>query len=157
MISLLRYRTRSILALLAIGCLAGTAPASPVEPAKLRLSVAEWILPNDSNMGIQAQAERAVLVAFKKRYPHIEVVRFGGIRMQEMSLDVGPLMAIAGGVSPDVIYVNFRKSNSYIMQGFLRPLDEFIDSMPPEELEEIVLPSVKPVLYREGGSGEKHW
>ena len=51
-------------------------------------------------------------------------------------MDAGPLMAIAGGVSPDVIYVNFRQSDSYIRQGFLYPLDKFMAREPREEVNE---------------------
>jgi len=130
--------SRSVLLLLLVSSLAVAGAAS----AKIKLTVAERVLPDPANMGITAQAERAVLVEFKKRHPGIDVVRIGGIRMTDVAMEVGPLMAIAGGISPDIIYVNFRKSNSYIMQGFLHPLDEYVETMPEEELNEIVIPSV---------------
>ena len=34
--------------------------------------------------------------------------------------------AMAGGIAPDVMYVNFRISETYISQGFLYPLDDYI-------------------------------
>lgn len=37
------------------------------------------------------------------------------------------LMAIAGGKPPDVLYLNFRKSDTYIRNGFLYPLDRLED------------------------------
>lgn len=142
--------------LLVVGA-AGCSGPAPEESGKIRLTVSERVLPDPGNMSITAQAERAVLVAFRERYPRIDVARFGGIQMPNVAMEVGPLMAIAGGISPDIIYVNFRKSNSYIMQGFLHPLDEYIATMPENELGEIVIPSVKPVVYREGEGKEKHW
>ena len=53
-----------------------------------------------------------------------ELVRGSGIVAPGEGFDSGPLMAIAGGVSPDIIYVNFRQSDTYIREGFLYPLDK---------------------------------
>ncbi|MDD5686511.1 MAG: extracellular solute-binding protein [Elusimicrobia bacterium] len=113
-------------------------------------------LPRQDDGSARAQGDREVLKAFKKHYPWIEVVQSGGIAV-EGQWNVGPLMAIAGGISPDIIYTNFRKSDSYIQQGFLYPLDEFIEQMPKEELAERIPTSVKPVVYREGPNGKKRW
>jgi len=148
-----------LLALAALLAAAGPALTSspPAKKTALRLTVSEIILPDDSDMRIQAQADRAVLQAFKEVHPEIEVVRFGGIQMADLSMDVGPLMAIAGGISPQVIYVNFRKSDSYIRQGFLQPLNDFIARLPRKELNEIVLPAVKPVVCRKDKKGVEQW
>ncbi|MEK7476247.1 MAG: extracellular solute-binding protein [Candidatus Coatesbacteria bacterium] len=134
---------------------AATAPRGPQPTVKL--TVSEIILPRDDDMGIDGQAQREVLKAFRDKYPWIEVVRFGGIRIQGAAMDVGPLMAIAAGISPDVLYVNFRKSDSYIRQGFIQPLDEFIGSVPQDELADAILPSMKRVVYRAGPDGKPHW
>ncbi len=69
-------------------------------------------------------------------------------------MDTRALMAIAGDVSPDVIYVNFRQSDTYIQEGFLYPLDEFVKRMSKEEWDERVPPQVKKVIYR-WGPGKK--
>ena len=59
-----------------------------------------------------------------------------------MELDAGPLMAIAGGVSPDVIYVNFRQSDTYIQNDFLFPLDEFLAQQSEQEIaRRLTIPS----------------
>jgi ABC-type sugar transport system permease subunit/ABC-type glycerol-3-phosphate transport system substrate-binding protein len=65
-----------------------------------------------------------------------------------MELDAGPLMAIAGGVSPDVIYVNFRQSDTYIQNDFLYPLDDFLSSYTEEEIANRVEEPVLPVIRR---------
>ncbi len=121
----------------------------------VRLKV--FSLPRAEDMSVGAQASRAILAAFNKRYPYIKVSSWSGIKIQGAAMDAGPLMAIAGGVSPDVIYVNFRQSDSYIRQGFLYPLDKFIAREPKEEVNERILKPVRPVVYREGPNGKKHW
>ncbi len=127
------------------------------EAKRVQLTVSSIVLPRDDDMGINGQAQRGVLKAFREKFPDIDVVRSGGATIQGVGIDSAPLMAIAAGISPDVIYVNFRKSDSYIRQGFLYPLDEFMGSLSKAELNEIVLPSVKPVLYREGPDDTEHW
>ncbi len=121
------------------------------------LTVSETIVPRSDDMAINGQAQRAVLKAFNERYPWIEVVRFGGIKLQNVAMDVGPLMAIAADIAPSVLYVNFRKSDSYIRQGFLHPLDEYVGELEQSELDEIVFPSIKPVIRREGPDSSEHW
>ena len=48
----------------------------------------------------------------------VELHRFSGISIQGVGMDSKTLMAIAGGVPPDVLYVNFRQSSTYINGGF---------------------------------------
>ncbi|WP_309397719.1 extracellular solute-binding protein [Cerasicoccus maritimus] len=42
------------------------------------------------------------------------------------AMDIGPLMAIAAGIPPHGIYVNFRQSSTYVEQGFLEPLETLL-------------------------------
>ncbi|MEK7766268.1 MAG: extracellular solute-binding protein, partial [bacterium] len=142
-------------ALVALALWARVAPAAG--PPRVHLSVSDLILPRDDDMGINGQAQRAVLAAFRARHPDIEVVRFGGISIQNIGIDVGPLIAIAAGIAPAVLYVNFRKSDSYIQQGFLAPLDPYVATMPRTELEETVPGPVREVLHRPGPDGHAHW
>lgn len=90
----------------------------------------------------------------------IQLHRFSGITVQGLAMDARPLMAIAGGVSPDVLYVNFRQSDTYIQQGFLHPLDlpedGYLSSMTPEEIDFRINPKIMPVIQRKGATGEKH-
>ena len=90
----------------------------------------------------------------------IQLHRFSGITVQGLAMDARPLMAIAGGVSPDVLYVNFRQSDTYIQQGFLHPLDRpedgYLSSMTPEEIAFRVNPKIMPVIRRKKGGGEEH-
>ena len=90
----------------------------------------------------------------------IRLHRFSGITVQGLAMDARPLMAIAGGVSPDVLYVNFRQSDTYIQQGFLYPLDQpedgYWSSMTPEDIAFRVHPKIMPVIQRKGVDDEKH-
>lgn len=83
-------------------------------------------LPDPKKTDAFTKANVAVIAAFKDKYPDIELRSFSGIKIEGMDLDSGPLMAIAGGVAPDILYVNFRQSDTYIQNNFLYPLDEFI-------------------------------
>lgn len=116
-----------------------------------------YSLPTPEQVDILSQSNMVVLETFKRYYPWINVSGFQGVAIQGLGGDAAPLMAIAGGISPDVIGVNFRQSDSYIQQGFLYPLDEWINEIPKEEMSERVLPSVRPVIHRVGPDGKKHW
>ena len=131
------------------------------QPKDIRLSV--WQLPRPESTSIRAMCDREVIRAFKKKFPYIKPYAPQGISIPELGMDSRPLMAIAGGVSPDVIYVNFRQSDTYIQEGFLYPLDEWINKLPAEERKERILPQVEKVIRRWGpgkASGvdtEKHY
>ncbi|MDX9979146.1 MAG: extracellular solute-binding protein [Lentisphaeria bacterium] len=92
----------------------------------------------------------------------IELEQFSGITIEGMGMDSGPLMAIAGGVAPDILYVNFRQSDTYIQEGFLYPLDKpednYLGSLTEEEKAFAIHPKVWPVIRRRGPSGrEQVW
>jgi hypothetical protein len=93
-------------------------------------------LPDPKSNEAFNRADMAVVEAFRKKFPHIELRAYSGIELENMEMDAGPLMAIAGGVSPDVIYVNFRQSSTYIEKNFLYPLDDFIAEMEEGELKD---------------------
>ena len=90
----------------------------------------------------------------------VQLHRFSGITVQGLSMDARPLMAIAGGVSPDIIYVNFRQSDTYIQQSFLYPLDKpedgYLVGMTEDEKNFRIHSKIWPVIYRKGPKGVKH-
>ncbi|MBT3755222.1 MAG: extracellular solute-binding protein [Candidatus Cloacimonetes bacterium] len=116
-------------------------------------------LPDPKRTDAFAKADMAVIKAFKEKYPHIELRSFSGITIEGMDLDSKPLMAIAGGVSPDILYINFRQSDTYIQNNFLYPLDEFINSEKEDLLRERVAAPVWPVINRQktGDEDKKIW
>lgn len=81
-------------------------------------------VPSAAETGINARIGRLVLKSFLEQHPDIEIEPFlmpeiGGVA----AMDSGPLMAIAAGIPPHVIYVNFRMSSTFLNQGFLAPME----------------------------------
>lgn len=127
-------------------------------PAKSQVvSVARF--PDPTLQSIGDIAERRVIQRFNELYPHIQLRKAGGLGIQGGSntMDMVPLMRIAADVSPAVLYVNFRMSDTYIRRGFLQPLDGFMSKSQIAELPRRVPPAVQDVAYREGPDGQKHW
>ena len=136
--------------LLVLLCVAACFPAAAAEKQP-KVPLKLFGLPDPKDSGPMAQADVAVFRAFLKKYPYIQPGGFSGIKIAGAGMDSGPLLAIAGGNSPDVLYVNFRQSDTYIQQGFLYPLDEFIKRDVTEEmLKDRVAEPVWPVIRREG-------
>ena len=107
-------------------------------------------LPESRKTDPYTKAELAVQKAFEEKYPYIDLKPFSGIEIEGMSMDAAPLLAIAGGVAPDILYVNFRQSDTYIRNGFLYPLDEYINNVDSTLLDLRVPDPVWPVIKREG-------
>ncbi|MBU1910716.1 MAG: extracellular solute-binding protein, partial [Verrucomicrobia bacterium] len=87
----------------------------------------------------------------------VRLERFSGIQVEGVESD---LLAIAGGLAPDVLYVNFRKSETYIQQGFLYPLDRpddgYLTALSDDELALRVHEKIWPVIRRRGPGGAPH-
>ena len=168
---------------------AGTVERTP--EGKTRITVTCWSLPDPTRTDTNSRAGYEVVKEFLRRYPEIleqryrakyeadpakygnyswrkediEIVlkRFSGITVEGMGQDTGPLMAIAGGVAPDILYVNFRQSDTYIQEGFLYPLDKpednYYTGLTQDELDFMVHPKVIPVMKRKmiGQDKEQVW
>ncbi|MCS7048049.1 MAG: hypothetical protein NZ483_01970 [Verrucomicrobiae bacterium] len=117
-----------------------------------------WWLPNPAATDAAARAESAVVRAFCEEFPKIfgaryrsryeaDPARYGSHDWSRVEVIVEPftgitvecvetdLLAIAGRLAPDILYVNFRKSDNYIRSGFLYPLDKpedgYLSSLSP--------------------------
>ena len=75
----------------------------------------------------------------------IQLHNFSGIYFVGVESD---LLAIAGGVAPDILYINFNKSYNYINNNFLYPLDEYFAEFSEEELKRRIDSRVMPVINR---------
>ena len=167
-------------------CLPGRAGWIEDRDGKTVIHVKAWSLPDPTRTDTATRAQAAVVRAFVEQFPatfaqryraryeadperygdhnwadvSIELHRFSGITIEGMGMDSGPLMAIAGGVSPDILYVNFRQSDTYIQEGFLYPLDKpedgYLAALTPEERAFWVHPRVEPVITRKGPAGKTH-
>ena len=140
------------------------------------------VLPDPSDPASSAQAEVAAVQEFKGQFPRIfaekyraryeadpatygvhnwaevsvELERFTGIDVEGAEVD---LLAIAGGMAPDVLYINFRKSDNYIRNNFLYPLDRpedgYLSAMTEEEIAFRINDKLWPVIQRKGPAGHK--
>ena len=140
---------RRLLAISLLCLLAGTVGAAPNEQDQVVLRV--WKLPLKEDRSVPEKANWAVVQRFMELHPDIKLEGFRGVTAPGLGQEVGPLLAIAGGVAPDVLYVNFRISDSYIQQKFLYPLDEYVEQWKKEEdLSERIYPPVWQVIERDG-------
>ncbi len=80
-------------------------------------------LPSPQDADARALAIRGVVRAFAEENPDVSIEPFVMPQIAGGGMDSGPLMAIAAGVPPHAIYVNFRQSSTYIEQGFLAPFE----------------------------------
>lgn len=138
--------------MLIAACLLGSAPAA-ARPATgddtIVLKV--WQLPLKEGRSVPEKARWAIVERFMELHPNVQLEGFRGLSAPGLSMEVGPLLAMAGGVAPDVLYINFRISDSYIQQKFLYPLDEYVEQWAKEEnLSERIYPPVWQVIKRDG-------
>ena len=83
----------------------------------------------------------------------LELVPFSALKVEGVETD---LLAIAGDMAPDILYINFRKSDTYIRNHFLYPLDEYVSQLSRKQLKEWVNPKIWPVIKRKGAKGKEH-
>ncbi len=77
---------------------------------------------------VNSLADLEILDTFQRKFPQIVPVATTGLEIPGSStMDIRPLMQIAGNIAPDVMYVNFRQSDTYVSNKFLYPLEEYIE------------------------------
>lgn len=168
--------------------LAPLAQAGWVEdlPGKTVIHLKLWAMPDPTRTDTAAKADIAVFDEFIRQFPAIfagkyrdkyqanarkygrhawdpvaiELHPFTGITIAGQGMDSKILMAIAGGMAPDIMYVNFRQSDTYIQQGFLYPLDKpedkYFAAMGEEERRFRINEKIWPVIRRKGPDGKTH-
>lgn len=113
---------RRLVGLFVLASLIASAPIEAADDDAVRFRAQG--LPDAASASVTAKAQRAVLREFMANHPNYVIEPFympavtGGGQM-----DTGPLMAIAAGIPPHAIFVNFRQSSTYMSQGFLVPLE----------------------------------
>ena len=162
--------------------LAGHVEDRPDGTTVIHVTLGPWVMPDHRKTDTATLATMAVLKAFQRRFPdlfahryrdryradpdrygrhnwdrvEVELHDYSGIRVEGVETD---LLAIAGGVGPDVLYVNFRKSDNYIQNAFLYPLDKpedhYLTSMTAEEIDFRIHPKIWPVIKRIGPDGAR--
>jgi multiple sugar transport system permease protein len=123
---MLRPSAAALLLFLLFGCVSPpAAAAAAATPAPLELKA--WGVPDGTATGAEGEAAMRILAAFRQRRPDVNPVPATGLSIPGRSLDMIPLMQIAGDVAPAVLYVNFRQSSTYIANQFLYPLDKCLE------------------------------
>ena len=96
---------------------------SPAVADRPTVQLRAWGVPDIIAASPAAQMQLGVLSAFRAQYPWIEPVSSTGLQIQGSSRaqDMAPLMQIAGGIAPDVLHVDFRRSHTYFHKKLLYP------------------------------------
>ena len=87
-------------------------------------------LPGKNDIAPRYRADRAIVEAFERENPGVQLESAQGIQIAGPAAESGLMLQFAGGTAPDVVYVNFRESATYIQQGFLEPLDDYLKQDP---------------------------
>lgn len=106
-------------------------------------------LPSGSASDPGSIAGQRVVAEFKKRNPSIQLIPAEGLRIETVTAEANTIMMIAAGIAPDVLQMNFRSIDTFVQQGMVAPLDEFLQAKEPERLERI-LPQIRPIITRFG-------
>lgn len=105
-------------------------------------------LPDKNATDPRSRADRTIVDAFERAHPDIQLQAAQGPQIGGPAAEASLPLAFAGGTAPDVVYVNFRNSATYISQGFMMPLDDYL-KRDPEALTR-VRPEVLKVMQAVG-------
>lgn len=94
-----------------------------------QITLRAYGVPNSAGNSMSSLISLEIMDTFRTRYPHINPVSSEGLTIPGRTMDVLPLMQIAGDIAPDTVYVNFRQSDTYIGSKFLYPLDKYIEDL----------------------------
>ncbi len=90
--------------------------------------------------------------SFFRAHPELMPGRSTRLRIPDSAASGSILMSLAGGTAPDVIWYNILQSQTLMDQGFLEPLERFIEhevARDPEFEERIHIPTkLRPVITR---------
>src|SRR6185295_14642636 len=79
-----------------------------------------------------------------------------GISIPQIGGSAALLMSISGGLAPDVLECGQADLSSFIEQGFLLPLDDYLKAIPAETLWERAPKQVWEETKRIGPDGKSH-
>lgn len=83
-------------------------------------------LPNPSDTSPMSVAQQRALARFLELNPNVRIESAEGIRIPTMAGEVTTIMMVAGDIAPDVFILNFRSIDTFVRQGMVAPLDEFV-------------------------------
>src|SRR5262245_52999501 len=96
----------------------------PIEPMNLRTAFGVNEL---AGFGPSFLTDLKIIDTFQQKHPNIRPVSSQGLQLVGAQSDMIPLMQIAGDIAPDVLLVPFARSDTYIRNRFLYPLDKHME------------------------------
>ncbi|MBN1807997.1 MAG: extracellular solute-binding protein [Planctomycetes bacterium] len=109
-----------------------------------------WDVPRPGSPSVTQRTRRVVMERFLEKYPWIRIRKTRGIQVEGQARESSFLMAMAGGTAPDIFFHNFRSVRSYIEQGFVMDLTEFIERDWSEQKQnELLLRRIRPIISEE--------
>ena len=123
---------------------------------EITLTLPKVVLPVPGSTSPQNLATQEIIRRFEKLHQNVRLTTVEGIKIEGKGSEISTLMQIAADIPPDILFVNFRNSDSYIQQGFLRPLDDYFAQLSSSELDERVPPAAWQVMKRPGRDGITH-
>jgi len=111
------------------GALGAEQGPGPAEDEIIRLRC--WGVPTGAGASVDELATLRIIEALRKKHPNILPVSNVGLKFAggSRTMDMVPLMQIAGDIPAHAMYVNFRQSDTYIRSKFLYPLDKYVEEM----------------------------
>ena len=103
------------------------------EPEPITLRAAGVLTSEAHTMG--GWSVREIHRRFQQLNPSIVLAPTTGLRIPGRTSDIAPLMQIAGDIPPEVLEVDFRKSDTYVRNKFLYPLDSFVEKLAGADIE----------------------
>lgn len=144
-------RTTSLLVLLLL-----SAQGSAASPAEERIELRLWYLPELIAASYHHVAAFRVIDAFKEQHPRVILRKVSGIRIPQIDSTGMVLMAIAGGVAPDVLAFGSDSVDDYVQQDFLVPLDDYVRDLDPAEMYARAPKAVWDAARIRGPDGAEH-
>lgn len=115
-------------------------------------------LPSSSDTDPAQIARQRAVERFLELNPTIKLEAAEGIRIDTLATEVTTIMMIAGDIAPDVLLMNFRSLDTFVSQGMVASLDEYVAQAEAEgiDVSARILPQVKDVVYRPWPDGQRH-
>jgi multiple sugar transport system permease protein len=123
--------------LVVLFCAAGAWASESTGSGKV-IHLRAYGVPDEFKLGPVAEADRAIIQQFRVKYPWIDPVSTTGLKIGsgDRAYEMLPLMQIAGDMAPDVMYVNFKQSQTYISMKLLYPLDDYVEQLAGVKLKD---------------------
>ena len=83
----------------------------------ITLTVPKVVLPVPGSSTPQNLATQEIIRRFHTLHPNVRLTTVEGIKIEGKGSEISTLMQIAADIPPDILFVNFRNSDSYIQQG----------------------------------------